>query len=355
MLLRRGASLVLPGWAWPLWADVAAAAAARLIAVSSRRALAAGCASSASRRQKVQAVLLLQLLELAYWLPATRALWTIFVALRSSAWSGAPLLQAPALRALAVCTLCCERWWLHCELLNTARKHATAAACQPLLLSAGRQVEHEFGCWPLHAVRRLLYTMSPQVCSSHLAADTGLSRPLGCRAAYRWAGQSPDVRTAGLGCLLTPLLLLVQAAPHLATSCLRAPAVTRMYALAEAPELTAAARNPEGNAGERLDMALACMVGPRSTPKHECVSLAVSAVQIGRPPCVGCSLTLTGMMHPEVPFTVTHIVVGKFLMMWGKCVAMLLRSDSQGTRHTCQGCSRCQLSSLLLITAAHYN
>ncbi|PRW58207.1 NACHT and WD repeat domain-containing 2 isoform X1 [Chlorella sorokiniana] len=106
-----------------------------------------------------------------------------------------------ALRALAFCLLCTERWGLHCELLNAATLDDTSMeACQPLL-SASRQVAGEFGCFPLHAVRRLLYNMSPQ------------------------------------------------AAPHLAGACLRPPAVSRMYALTAALELASQARSQEGHAG----------------------------------------------------------------------------------------------------------
>lgn len=74
MLLRWAASF-LPLPARVPFAALAAAAAAHSVAVCSRRALAAGCAGGASRRQKLQAVLLLQLLQLAYWLPAARAVW----------------------------------------------------------------------------------------------------------------------------------------------------------------------------------------------------------------------------------------------------------------------------------------
>lgn len=122
---------------------------AHTIALSSRQAMAAGCASGASNRQRVKAMMLVQLLQLAYWLPATKAVWTILAALWSCAWgnSSAPLLQEATLRAVALCALCCERWRLHAELLSAAHlEDASAAACQPLLY-ASRQVASEFGCW----------------------------------------------------------------------------------------------------------------------------------------------------------------------------------------------------------------
>lgn len=161
MLLRWAASFLL-ATSSP-WVTGTAAAAAHTIAISSRTAMRTGCASGASERQKLQAILLLQLLQLAYWLPVAQALWTIVAALWGSAWSGAPLLQWPALQAVAFVALCCERWRLHCELLfASSLKGRTSEECQPLLL-ASRQLENELGRWPLHLVATVIHGLSPQV------------------------------------------------------------------------------------------------------------------------------------------------------------------------------------------------
>lgn len=245
MLLRWAASF-LPLPARVPFAALAAAAAAHSVAVCSRRALAAGCAGGASSWQKLQAVLLLQLLQLAYWLPAARAVWTLLAALWRCASNGAPLPIEPVLRALALCTLCCERWQVHCELLAITTRMETGAveACQPML-RASRQLEREFGCWPLHTVRSLLYMMSPQVRGRPSGGGSGLARLLGCRCAC----------TAGLDNFLGHCCCAcVQAAPHLAASCTRPPTVARMYALAGAPELATQARRQGGHTGAQARM-----------------------------------------------------------------------------------------------------
>lgn len=89
---------------------------------------------------------------------------------------------------------------MHCELLAIATRmeeHGAAEACQPMLL-ASRKVEREFGCWPLHTVRSLLYTMSPQVRGSHLVVVAGLQ---GCLAAdmlaqLGWKSVQTSISTA---------------------------------------------------------------------------------------------------------------------------------------------------------------
>ena len=160
MLLRWAASFLLPTRG--PWASIAAATAAHTIAVHSRCGMAAGCTDSACRRQKQQAILLVHLMRLAYWLPMVWACWTIGAALWSTAWHGALLLQGPALRALTFYVLSCEHWWLRWELESLAfRSEVTEAHRQ--LLHASRQVATDFGRWPLLIVRNLIAALGSQV------------------------------------------------------------------------------------------------------------------------------------------------------------------------------------------------